>query len=134
MSVAILLVTHAKLGRDLLTTVTDVMGAPPLVTDVMEVKRVLHTDALLRQGERILQRLDSGDGVLILTDAFGSTPSNIANRIAQGRRARVVAGLNLPMLMSVYNYPALDLDAQARNALASGRDGVVDCQENAHDA
>ena len=129
-----LLVTHAKLGHDLLGTVTEVMGAPPLTTDTMEVKRVLDTDALVRQGARLLERLDTGDGVLILTDAFGSTPSNIANRIAQGRKARVVAGVNLPMLVSVYNYPALDLEAQAHNALKSGRDGIVLCKDGECDA
>jgi mannose PTS system EIIA component len=128
-SIAVLLVTHARLGHDLLGTVTEVMGTPPLATDVMEVKRVLDTDALVRQGARLIERLDQGDGVLILTDAFGSTPSNIANRIAEGRHARVVAGVNLPMLVSVYNYPALDLEAQARNAVASGRDGIVLCQD-----
>ena len=129
MSVAVLLITHAKLGHDLLGTVTDVMGGPPLPTDAMEVKRVLDTDALVRQGVRLLERLDEGDGVLILTDAFGSTPSNIANRIAQGRKARVVAGLNLPMLVSVYNFPTLDLEAQVRNAVTGGRDGVVACKD-----
>jgi PTS system mannose-specific IIA component len=134
MSVSVLLVTHAKLGHDLLGTVTEVMGAPPLATDAMEVKRVLDTEVLVRQGARLLDRLDEGDGVLILTDAFGSTPSNIANRIAQGRKARVVAGVNLPMLVSVYNYPALDLEAQARNALKSGRDGIVICTDGDCDA
>jgi mannose PTS system EIIA component len=134
MSISVLLVTHAKLGHDLLGTVTEVIGTPPLTTDAMEVKRVLDTDALVRQGARLLDRLDTGDGVLILTDAFGSTPSNIANRIAQGRKVRVVAGLNLPMLVSVYNYPALDLEAQARNALKSGRDGIVLCKDGECDA
>ncbi|HXG28002.1 MAG TPA: PTS fructose transporter subunit IIA [Nevskiales bacterium] len=134
MSVAVLLVTHARLGHDLLGTVTEVMGAPPLPTDVMEVKRVLDTDALVRQGARLVERLDRGGGVLILTDAYGSTPSNIANRIAEGRHARVVAGLNLPMLVSVYNYPALDLEAQARNAVSSGRDGILLCRDGDSDA
>jgi PTS system ascorbate-specific IIA component len=129
MSVSVLLITHARLGNDLLGTVTEVMGAPPLATEVMAVRRVLDTDALVRQGKRLLDRLDRGNGVLILTDAFGSTPSNIANRIAKGRRARVVAGINLPMLVSVYNYPALDLEAQAENAVKSGREGIVLCKD-----
>lgn len=129
MSVSVLLITHAKLGHDLLGTVTEVMGAPPLITEVMAVRRVLDTDALVRQGKRLLDRLDGGDGVLVLTDAFGSTPSNIANRIVRDRNACVVAGLNLPMLVSVYNYPDLPLEAQAQNALQSGRDGIVLCRD-----
>jgi PTS system ascorbate-specific IIA component len=134
MSVSILLITHAKLGRDLLSTVTDVMGDPPLATDVMEVKRILETDALVRQGLRLAERLDQGDGVLILTDAFGSTPSNIANRIAEGRKARVVAGVNLPMLVGIYNYPTLDLDTMASSAVKGGREGIVLCRDGDCDA
>jgi PTS system ascorbate-specific IIA component len=129
MNVAVLLITHARLGHDILSTVTEVMGSPPLPTDVMEVKRILDTDALVRQGTRLIERLDRGAGVLILTDAYGSTPSNIANRIAQGRQARVVAGLNLPMLVSVYNFHSQPLDALADTALHGGRDGVVICKE-----
>ena len=128
-NVAVLLITHARLGHDILATVTEVMGTPPLTTDVMEVRRILDTDALVRQGSKLIERLDRGAGVLILTDAYGSTPSNIANRIARGRRARVVAGLNLPMLVSVYNFHSQALDALAETALHGGRDGVVLCKE-----
>ena len=134
MSVSVLLITHARLGHDLIGTVTEVMGAPSLKTEIMAVRRVSDIDALVRQGSRLLDRLDQGDGVLVLTDAFGSTPSNIANRIAQDRKACVVAGVNLPMLVSVYNYPDLDLDAQAENALKSGREGVVLCKDGQADA
>src|SRR5262245_45719424 len=55
-NVAVLLITHARLGHDILSTVTEVMGSPPLTTDVMEVKRILDTDALVRQGSKLIER------------------------------------------------------------------------------
>src|SRR5882762_4737174 len=84
MTVGVLLVTHGKLGHYLLDNLAETMGPLPLPADVLEVRRVQDTNVLLRQGGRMLERLDQGQGVLILTDAFGSTPSNIATRL-QGK-------------------------------------------------
>lgn len=129
MSVGVLIITHVKIGRDLLTTVSDMIDTLPLQTDILEVRRIQDTDGMLRQGRRLLERLDSGDGVLILTDAYGSTPSNIANGITEGVRCRVVSGINLPMLVSVYNFAHYDLNQLARCALENGRGGIVICDE-----
>lgn len=129
MSVGVLIITHVRVGKDLVATVTDMMDELPLRTDLLEVRRIQDTDAMLRQGKRLLERLDSGDGVLILTDAYGSTPSNIANGIAEGTNCRVVSGLNLPMLVSVYNYPAFSLHELAICAWRNGRDGIVICNQ-----
>ena len=78
---------------------------------MLEVRRVLAHEGLLSQGERLITRLDEGRGVLLLTDAYGSTPSNIANKLSAGveNSTAVVAGLNLPMLLRIFNYPQSDL-------------------------
>ena len=73
---------------------------------------------------RMREQLDTEAGVLVLSDLAGSTPGNVAERVARQGRVRVVTGINLPMLMRVFNYPGLDLDALARKALEGGRDGV----------
>ena len=130
--VGLLLVTHGKLGHFLLETMVDMIGALPLAADVLEVRRVQATDVLLLQGRRMIERLDRGAGVLMLTDAFGSTPSNIANRLAEAPRTAVVAGVNMPMLVKVFNYPQLDLDAMSRAAVEGGQRGVVICPPPAH--
>ena len=129
MSVGILLVTHGKLGRYLLDTMVDTMETLPLLTDTLEVRRVQDPKVLLRQGGRAIDRLDAGQGVLILTDAFGSTPSNIAAQLNQDGRTRVVAGVNLPMLLRIFNYPALDLPSMAQAAVEGGQRGVVVCEK-----
>ncbi len=127
MSVGILLVTHGRLGQLLLNTVSETMGALSLSTSVLEIRRVQSPDVLLRQGARLIEKLNTGQGVLILTDAFGSTPSNIATQLGATPQTQVIAGVNLPMLMRIYNYPALDLAAMTQNALEGGQRGVAIC-------
>lgn len=126
--VGVLLVTHGRLGRFFLDTLGDMLeSALTLSAEVLEVRRVQDTELLTRDGQRMIERLDSGRGVLVLTDAFGSTPSNIATRLAEPGRTRVLAGLNLPMLVRVFNYPHLDLDALADAAVEGGRRGIMFC-------
>ena len=130
MSIGVLLVTHGKLGHFLLDTMRVMIGDDlPLAADVLEIRRVQAHEILIGQGRRMIERLDSGDGVLILTDAFGSTPSNIANRIS-GASAAVVAGVNLPMLVRIFNYPKLSLDEMIKNAVEGGQRGIVACARN----
>jgi len=124
-SVGILLVTHGKLGHYLLETMADMMGPLPLSAEVLEVRRVQDPAVLLRQGQRMIQRLDHGAGVLILTDAFGSTPSNIAAQLHAAGKTKVVAGVNLPMLVRIFNYPKLDLAGLAAAAIEGGQRGVT---------
>lgn len=117
----------------LLDSLEEMLGHLPLRCDVLEVRPVLATDALQLQGERMAQRLDEGDGVLMLTDAYGSTPSNIASRLC-GPRRRVVAGINLPMLVRVFNYPALDLEALTCAAVEGGQRGIKRYEPEVEDA
>ncbi|MGH8540622.1 MAG: PTS sugar transporter subunit IIA [Stenotrophobium sp.] len=127
MKVGLLLVTHGKLGRHLLDTIIDMIGPLPLHADVLEVRRVQSPEAMLGQGGKMIDRLDAGAGVLLLTDAFGSTPSNIANRLCTSPRTSVVAGVNLPMLVRIFNYPQLGLAEMAGNAVEGGQRGIVVC-------
>lgn len=128
MSVGLLIVSHGKLGDYLLDTATQMLGVCPLATQTLPVSFDSDPDTVLEQAAQVVTGLDDGSGVLILTDMYGSTPSNIVNRL-QGRcRVRIVAGVNLPMLIRVLNYPRLSLDELADKALSGGRDGVVLCK------
>jgi len=69
--------------------------------------------------------VNSGHGVLILTDMFGSTPSNIAKNFCDDKQVRVVSGINLSMLLNIFNYPKLSLRKLALKAIEGGKDGVI---------
>lgn len=69
--------------------------------------------------------LDGGDGVLVLSDLYGATPCNVANRLpGLGVHMHCVSGLNLPMLLRVLNYPEQSLDELAQTAATGGRGGI----------
>ncbi|NLO80155.1 MAG: PTS fructose transporter subunit IIA [Xanthomonadaceae bacterium] len=125
MSVGLLLITHAGVGEALLKVATATFPDHPLRVGCLDVGASADPDVIRKNSERMIAELDSGDGVLILTDAYGSTPSNIACALRYKHRTAVVAGLNLPMLLRVLNYPHLSLRELASKALSGGRDGVM---------
>lgn len=128
MTVGLLLVTHNQIGADLLATATSMLGMCPLATEVLPVSQNSDPRALLAKARQLVQILDQGEGVLVLTDIYGSTPSNIACGLLDGAHpVRAVAGLNLPMLIRVLNYPRLSLSEIADKALSGGKDGVLLC-------
>lgn len=131
MSVGLLLVMHGKLGRCLLDTLIDTMGELPMPADVLEVRRVQAHEVLVLQGRRMVDNLNQGQGVLLLTDAYGSTPSNIANKLAAiTQHTQVISGCNLPMLMRLYNYAQQPLDKLAQLAIEGGQRGITLCPKN----
>ena len=128
MSVGLLIVTHGQVGPALLQSATEVLGCCPLMARTLEAHNDCNPDDILDQALAAAASLDTGDGLLVLTDLFGSTPSNIACRLQQFHQASVIAGINLPMLVRVLNYPSLHLDELTHKAISGGRDGVLLCK------
>ncbi len=127
MSVGLLIVTHGRIGDDLLHTATEMLGMCPLQCETLPVSFDCDPAEELGKAVAAAKRLDEGDGVLVLTDMYGSTPSNIANRIREYHPVTVIAGINLPMLVRVLNYPRLELEVLEQKALSGGRDGILVC-------
>lgn len=127
MNVGVLLVTHGDVGGVLLHTAIEVLGVCPLSSCVLSAPAGCDPEKIYTEATAALNDLDSGDGVLVLTDLYGSTPSNIACKLQARSQVRVVSGLNLPMLIRVLNYPDMDLNALADKAISGGRDGVLSC-------
>lgn len=124
MSVSLLIVAHAPLGSAILEVVVGTLGTNPMHTEVQDIERDCEPDAVRRKTRRLVEELDDGDGVLVLTDIYGSTPSNIACALLDKPNVRIVTGLNVPMLIRVMNYARLDLDALTEKAVSGGHDGV----------
>ena len=127
MKVGILLITHGNIGAVLLQSATEVLGVCPLSTTTLSAASGCDPERILEHARTAARKLDSGDGVLVLTDMYGATPSNIACRLRDTHAVRVVSGLNLPMLIRVLNYPYLDLDDLMHKAVTGGRDGILLC-------
>jgi len=128
-SVGLLLITHNDIGSSLLETATRMLGSCPLHAETLAVTDDAARDLLAYRAREMAEGLDTGEGVLVLTDLFGSSPSNIANSLKGHGARRVLTGINLPMLVRVLNYPALPLKEMAEKALSGGRDGVLLCPD-----
>jgi len=122
---ALLLITHGNLGRDLLDTVTAILGKVPLNGDTLSVPNDCDPDAMLELAVGACARLDQGAGVLVLTDLYGSTPSNIANRLLDRHHVNIVSGVNAPMLLRVMNYPDATLELLGEIAVSGARNGII---------
>ena len=125
MAVGILLVTHKGIGTALVAVATRLLDVLPLRVEALEVPFDGDPDVLLPQASAALRKVDGGDGVLLLTDMYGATPSNLAARLSQlGTPVRRVSALSLPMLLRVMNYAELPLDELPAVAAAGARNGV----------
>ncbi len=121
----ILLVTHEEIGHALISAAQHVMPRLPHQLDVLEVGSGDDPAQMLPAAARAARALDKGGGVLVLSDLYGSTPCNIATKLAGlGVRARCVSGLNLPMLLRVLNYADKPLDELAEVAASGGKSGI----------
>ena len=127
MSTGILLVTHPGIGNAILNAARRIIADCPLRTKCLEVPVDASVEKILAQAQEMLERLDEGDGVLVLTDIFGATPNNIARQLEEPGRVIVLAGLSLPMLVRLFNYPDDNLHALCRNAVLGATRRIGSC-------
>ena len=123
--VGILLITHNGLGDSLVDCVRHVMGN---VSPNLKVLSILADDDPQRkedEGLDLMAQLDTGEGVLVLSDLIGATPCNIGRRLFQSGRAVGVSGVNLPMLLRVVGDSNKPLAEVAQRALEGGRECIV---------
>lgn len=126
MAVGVLLVTHKGIGTALLSVAGKLLPNLPLKAEAFEVAFDDDPDAMLPAASAALRRVDQGEGVLVLTDLYGATPSNLAAKLAHlGTPVRRVSGLGLPMLLRVMNYADLGIADLPAVAAAGARNGVV---------
>lgn len=124
MSVGILIISHDGIGPALLGTATLMLNGCPLQTRLLTASRDCDPDQLMEDAVEQIKNLDAGEGVLILTDLCGSTPCNIAQKLTSQKQVEVVSGLNLSMLIRVFNYPQLTLLELSEKAVSGGQDGI----------
>jgi PTS system ascorbate-specific IIA component len=97
---------------------------PPLVA-TLGVSRHDDPDDITLHARELLESLDQGDGVLILTDIFGATPGNAISRLLDDGHVEGVSGLSLPMLLRVLTGRNGNLGGAVKRALSGGAEGLV---------
>ena len=130
MSVSILIISDGDIGASLISTAKQMIGHSTLKIKALNANIDLDTnievalDELYTQASSLVKEIDQGDGVLILTDLFGSTPSNIARRLYDKNNISIVTGVNLSMIICILNSLDLNLEAITERACSGGIDGI----------
>ena len=117
--IGLVIVTHGRLAEEFVFAMEHVVGPQAAVEAIC----IGPEDDMERRRKDILaacERVDTGAGVILLTDMFGGTPSNLAISVMEQTKAEVIAGLNLPMLIKL--------------ASVRGRESLNDCVAHAQDA
>jgi len=125
MSVALLLVTHKNIAGSLIEVASSIVNNAPENFACIEVPMDTPIDAMETTINDQLKQLDRNEGMLILTDMYGGTPSNIANKFLQQKDTRLISGLNLPMLIRIMNYRDLPLTELSEKILSGGKQSIT---------
>ena len=125
---AILLIAHAPLANALRQCALHVFPDCGAAVTAIDVQPNLSPDETLAAARIAMQQLTSAgnvQGVLVLTDIFGATPSNVAQKLVDGVSSRLITGVNLPMLLRSVSYRHEPLDTLVSRAVIGGTQGVM---------
>jgi PTS system ascorbate-specific IIA component len=120
----IVVIAHAPLASALRLCVLHVFPDAAGAVVALDVPPNQPTDETLAQARALVRQLGS-EHVLVLTDVFGATPCNVALRLVDGIQSRLVAGVNLPMLLRAVTYRHESLDMLLSRAMAGGTQGII---------
>jgi len=123
--IGILIIAHGTLGESLIHCASHVLNKRPPRLRQLGVTAQDDPLLLLPQARALLKDLDSGSGVLILSDMYGGSPSNITQKLLIPGKVEGIAGVNLPMLIRVLTYRDKSLATLLTKAVSGGCEGVM---------
>ena len=125
MNAHILIIAHAPLAQALRQCAMHVFPEAGDAVAALDVQADDAPETTLAQARAALQSLGASGPTLVLTDVVGATPANVAQKLVDGHEARLVAGVNLPMLLRSICYRQEPLDELVARAITGGSQGVV---------
>ena len=122
--IGLLIVTHCDLGKELLNAAEFIVGKIDGAAAVA-ITETAGSEMIRRRIEDKAKTLDTGDGIILLTDMFGGTPSNISLSFLKENKVEVLTGVNLPMVIAIIqNRSTLKLPSLAQKAQEAGKGGI----------
>ena len=123
--IGIMIIAHDSLSEGLARAVTHVLGSRPPQFEVLSVAATDDPAALLPAARELVRQLDTGSGVVVFSDIYGGSPSNLAAKLLKAGRVEGIAGVNLPMLVRAFTYRTRGMDTMMKKAVSGGCDGVL---------
>ncbi|MFP4237402.1 MAG: PTS sugar transporter subunit IIA [Desulfonatronovibrio sp.] len=120
----IILVTHGNFGESLLDAATMILGQNENCTALgIDVSRPMNE--IIDELQKTVKKMDTGHGVLILTDMFGGTPTNISLSLLSHAQTEVITGVNLPMVLKALGGRDKNLEQLAQEIKTAGKQGIL---------
>ena len=123
--IGILLITHGTLGESLVQNVCHVLNKRPPLLAQLGVSAQDDPLDILPLARILVNEVDGGDGVLILSDILGATPANLTLKLLDPGRIEGVTGVSLPMILRALTYRKNEMKILVQKAVSGGRDGVI---------
>ena len=127
MSTGILLVTHEDIGAQLVAVSEAIFKQRTTAIALVSIPADIGPEVLGKYADLIRTAMlaqENGEGLLVLTDVYGATPDNLARYFSTECNARVISGINLPMLLRVLNYAHQSLEQLCQTASSGGIKGI----------
>jgi PTS system mannose-specific IIA component len=123
--IGIVIVTHSQLGDALIDTAEFILGNRPDTMVSVSIDLKENVDKLRKKIAEGIKKVDKKKGVLILTDMFGGTPSNLSYSFLEEGRVEVISGVNLPILIKAVDIQAdMELSDLAQHLEAFGKKSI----------
>ena len=122
--VGIIVFTHADYGKALMNSAQGILGVQEDY-EVLGVEGGVDVESTMTELRGAVERLDTGSGVVVFTDMFGGTPSNLSISLLGSLNVEVITGVNLPMLLRAFNRRNERLADLARETREAGVQGIV---------
>ena len=120
----IFIIAHAPLASALRQCVLHVFPDNPAGVMSLDVQPNVPPEETLAQARILFEQMGTSHA-LVMADVFGATPCNVAQKLVDGVNSKLIAGINLPMLLRTVSYRHEPLDALIARALAGGTQGVM---------
>lgn len=125
--IGIIVISHGKFADELISAVNFVLSGKPAIKMLgINLDTSIDFDAFKKDIKKTIKKVDKGDGVLLVTDMFGGTPSNISLTFLEQNKVEVISGVNLPMLIKLATLPEnTSLSESVKIAEKAGKDNII---------
>ena len=123
--VTIIVIAHSEIANSLVSCAEHILAKRVANLHIISVKKTENTEHILERVNEFISSFGHERQLLLLTDLFGATPSNIATRLIKPGKIEMITGLNMPMLIRAISYADYDLRTCIDKSIEGGRNGIV---------
>lgn len=123
--VTIIVMAHLEIANGFVSCAEHILAKRVINLHVIPVRKTENTEHILNRVQEFISKLSDERQILLLTDLFGATPSNIASKLIKPGRIEMITGLNMPMLLRAISYTEYNLQTCVEKAIEGGKNGIL---------